>query len=120
MKILKLINLVLLILLSLASGVAKVMLTPQEVKFFGDAGFSDTLILLFGAAQLLGGFFSSCQNCANGAPLSWQQLLASLPCLLSISALSPSPSSQPCPFSWRYWLLKPVGDGLGEWVRKGS
>ena len=55
MKIVIMINLVLLTLLSLASGVAKVMLQPQEIAFFGGAGFSEAMIVVFGVAQLIGG-----------------------------------------------------------------
>ena len=53
METLKTVNLVLLILLSLAEGM--VMQMPEDMKFFQDAGFSDTLIILFGVAHLTGG-----------------------------------------------------------------
>ena len=62
MKILKKVNLVLLVLLSITSGTAKVMQMPQEVKFFGDAGFSDTSIILFGVMHLVGGILLVLQN----------------------------------------------------------
>lgn len=54
MKLAGTILLVLLILLSIASGFAKVMLMPQELEFFGAAGMSDLGIRLFGAAQSAG------------------------------------------------------------------
>lgn len=55
MKILKKVNLVLLTLLSVTSGIAKIMQLPQEIQFFGDAGFGETPVILFGVAQLAGG-----------------------------------------------------------------
>ena len=54
---LTLVNLVLLTLLSATSGIAKIMLLPQEVEFFGSAGFTQTSLMLFGVAQLTGGIF---------------------------------------------------------------
>jgi len=53
METLKTVNLVLLILLSITAGV--VMQMPEDMKFFQDAGFSGTLIILFGVAHLTGG-----------------------------------------------------------------
>ena len=53
METLKTVNLVLLILLSITAGM--VMQMPEDMKFFQDAGFSDTLIIFFGAAHLTGG-----------------------------------------------------------------
>jgi len=41
-------------LLSVASGGAKVMLMPQELEFFGSIGLSHLGIILFGACQLGG------------------------------------------------------------------
>ncbi len=55
MKIFKIIILVLLILLGISSGTAKIMLIPGEMEFFQGAGFSKTLIVLFGITQLIGG-----------------------------------------------------------------
>jgi hypothetical protein len=55
MKILIKLNLVVLVLLSLSSGVTKILLMPQEVEFFGGGGFSSTWIVVYGAAQLVGG-----------------------------------------------------------------
>lgn len=55
MKIVNKINLILLTLLGLTSGVAKLMQLPDEVKFFLAAGFSLNLLLLLGASQLVGG-----------------------------------------------------------------
>ena len=55
MRILKIIILSVLVVLSVASGVAKIMLQPQELAFFGGAGFSEAMIIAFGLAQLVGG-----------------------------------------------------------------
>jgi len=55
MKSVLLVVLALLILLSLASGGAKIALLPQEVAFFGGAGFSDTALRIYGSFQLIAG-----------------------------------------------------------------
>lgn len=55
MDIIKRVNWILLILLGISSGIAKLMLPPNEVEFFGAAGFSDALILVFGACHIAGG-----------------------------------------------------------------
>ena len=55
MKIVFNIVLVVLVLLALLSGAAKVALTPQEVSFFGQYGFTSPLIIAFGVVQLVGG-----------------------------------------------------------------
>ena len=55
MKVLSAIILVLLILLAVASGAAKIALMQQEVEFFGKYGFSSSILIAFGIAQLLGG-----------------------------------------------------------------
>lgn len=55
MKFIWTIVVILLALLAIASGVAKVMLMPQEVDFFGAYGVSNTALMVFGAAQIAGG-----------------------------------------------------------------
>lgn len=55
MKIITPIVLALMVLLAFASGVTKIMLMPQEIEFYRPAGFSDTLLMLFGALQVLSG-----------------------------------------------------------------
>lgn len=55
MKTLGMINLVLLTLLSIYSGIAKISLLPNEMEFFQGAGFTENILILYGAAQLLGG-----------------------------------------------------------------
>jgi len=47
--------LALVILLAVSSGVTKLMLMPQDVEFFGKYGFTNTLLMAFGALQILGG-----------------------------------------------------------------
>lgn len=55
MKIVFAVILTLLTLLAISSGITKVMLLPQDVDFFGRYGFSNPIIIAFGAAQLIGG-----------------------------------------------------------------
>jgi peptidoglycan/LPS O-acetylase OafA/YrhL len=47
--------LVILTLLAVLSGATKIALMPQDVEFFGRYGFSGTMVIAFGAAQLVGG-----------------------------------------------------------------
>lgn len=53
MRIFKLILLVLLVLMSLAAGVAKIMQTPQELAFFEAVGVSPNLLIPFGLLQVI-------------------------------------------------------------------
>ena len=55
MKVLSIIVLVILVLLAVASGVAKILLVPQDVAFFGKYGFSNAMLIGFGITQLAGG-----------------------------------------------------------------
>ena len=55
MKLLQIVLLGVLILLSVSSGIIKIILMPQEVEFFGGAGFSNLLIVVYGATQIIGG-----------------------------------------------------------------
>jgi len=55
MKIASTIVLVILILLATSSGVTKVMLMEQEVNFFGQYGFSNWMLIVFGLTQVAGG-----------------------------------------------------------------
>lgn len=55
MKIAFSILLVVLTALAVASGIAKIALTPNDVEFFGKYGFSDPVLIAFGAVQLAGG-----------------------------------------------------------------
>lgn len=55
MKILTMLLLVIIALLSIAAGVAKVMGLPQEVQFLEGFGLNSMLIVLYGLAQIVGG-----------------------------------------------------------------
>ena len=44
-----------LVFLAVSSGVTKVMLMPQDVEFFGKYGFTNPMLVLFGAIQVIGG-----------------------------------------------------------------
>ncbi|MBL4661056.1 MAG: hypothetical protein JKY19_11930 [Alcanivoracaceae bacterium] len=55
MKIANTIILVLLTLLGISAGVAKLMQMPQEVEFLNNAGLNNTAIILFGVLQVVGG-----------------------------------------------------------------
>ena len=46
---------VIVTVLSIAAGAAKVMQTPQEMEFLQGAGLSETLIMVFGLVQTVGG-----------------------------------------------------------------
>ena len=55
MKIAITIVAILIGLLSIAAGAAKLALVPEEVAFLGQFGFGTVLIVLFGVIQVLGG-----------------------------------------------------------------
>lgn len=57
MKVISILILAILVLLAAASGIAKILLSQQDVDFFGKYGFSDPILIGFGLAQLLGGLF---------------------------------------------------------------
>ncbi|MEM7369141.1 MAG: DoxX family protein [Bacteroidota bacterium] len=47
--------LIILILLSIATAVTKLIQMPEEMELFRHAGFSDSMTILFGIIQLVGG-----------------------------------------------------------------
>lgn len=55
MKVGSTIILVLLVFLAISSGIAKIALMQQEVNSFGKYGFSNPILIAFGATQLIGG-----------------------------------------------------------------
>lgn len=55
MKLTSRIILVLLMFLAISSGVTKIALMQQDVDFFGKYGFSNPILIAFGAMQLIGG-----------------------------------------------------------------
>ena len=48
--------LVVLVFLAVSSGGRKIILMQQDVEFFGNYGFDVPLLIIFGVAQLVGGF----------------------------------------------------------------
>lgn len=55
MKIFFNVILVFLVFLAVSSGITKVMLMPREVEFFGQYGFTNTILVIYGAIQILSG-----------------------------------------------------------------
>jgi hypothetical protein len=55
MRIASILILVLLIFLSILSGVTKIALMSEDVEFFGRYGFSNPMLIAFGSIQLIGG-----------------------------------------------------------------
>lgn len=55
MKIFFNVVLVILIFLAVSSGITKIILMQQDVEFFAKYGFTSTMLIVFGASQLIGG-----------------------------------------------------------------
>lgn len=55
MKVPQIVTLAVLVFLAVSSGVTKIMLVPQDVMFFGEYGFTNPLLVIFGAVQVVGG-----------------------------------------------------------------
>lgn len=55
MKYIPIVILAILVFLAVSSGVTKIALMQQDVEFFGKYGFTDPLLMLFGATQVIGG-----------------------------------------------------------------
>lgn len=55
MKIVWTVVLVILALLAISSGITKILLLQQDVDFFGKYGFSNPILIAYGAVQLVGG-----------------------------------------------------------------
>ena len=55
MKIFLIVVLVVLVFLAISSGVTKVLLMEQDVNFFGKYGFTKSILVGFGIAQIIGG-----------------------------------------------------------------
>ncbi len=47
--------LVILTFLAISSGITKVLLMQRDVEFFSQYGFSNTLLIIYGSVQLIGG-----------------------------------------------------------------
>ena len=69
---------VILVLMSLAAGAAKVMRVPDEVQFFSDAGLGLGVVVIFGIFQILGALMLALpQSRPAGAVMVCVGLLAS-------------------------------------------
>ena len=55
MNVLLKLNLVILVILATSSGVTKIILMQQDVDFFGQYGFTNPILIAYGATQLTGG-----------------------------------------------------------------
>lgn len=55
MKVAYTIILVILTFLAVSSGITKVLLMQRDVDFFGQYGFSNMLLFIYGTVQLIGG-----------------------------------------------------------------
>ncbi len=49
---------IIIALLSIAAGMAKVTQTPQEIQFLNGLGLNNTMILAFGLLQVIGGMLT--------------------------------------------------------------
>ena len=58
MKLALNILLIILVLMSLAAGAAKLLQVPQEAQFFADAGLGTGVMMALGALQILGAALS--------------------------------------------------------------
>ena len=78
MKIVLNLVVAILVLLAASSGVAKIMLMPQEVGFFGEFGFTNPVLIVFGVVQLIGSILLA-------IPMSriWGSLLVAVTFLVS-------------------------------------
>ena len=55
MRILLNIIVCILVFLAVSSGITKIMLMQRDVEFFGQYGFTNLLLIAYGAVQLIGG-----------------------------------------------------------------
>ena len=55
MKIINIVLVALMALLSVVAGLAKVMQVPEEMAFLSGLGLDNTMILIFGITQVVGG-----------------------------------------------------------------
>ena len=74
-KIADTIILVVLTFLAISSGITKVMLMPRDVDFFGQYGFSGTILVIYGTVQLIGGFLLPFSKTAFFLPFKAGSLL---------------------------------------------
>jgi len=75
--------LAILTFLAVSSGLTKIVLMQQEVEFFGRYGFSNPLLIAFGAVQLIGGILLPFRKTRfTGAAIVASTFLVSLAILL--------------------------------------
>jgi len=75
--------LAILTFLAVSSGLTKIILMQQEVDFFGRYGFSNPLLIAFGAVQLIGGILLPFRKTRfTGAAIVASTFLVSLAILL--------------------------------------
>lgn len=55
MKVVHIVIVAILVFLAVSSGIAKILLMPQDAIFFGKYGFTAPLLVGFGVAQVIGG-----------------------------------------------------------------
>ena len=55
MKIVFTVILAVLVFLAVSSGITKIVLMQQDVDFFGKYGFTNPILIAYGAVQLIGG-----------------------------------------------------------------
>ncbi len=78
-----LILLTILTFLAVSAGMTKIVLMQQDVEFFGRYGFSNPMLIAFGAVQLIGGILLPFKKTRfTGAAIVASTFLASLVILL--------------------------------------
>ncbi len=55
MKMFLKVILTILVFLAISAGFTKIILMPRDVKFFGAYGFTNPMLIAYGAAQFIGG-----------------------------------------------------------------
>ena len=60
MRWLKTMTIVIIVLLSIAAGIPKVMQMPQELEFLQAIGFGPIVVSLLGVVQIVGGLLLAC------------------------------------------------------------
>lgn len=83
MKIAFAVLLTVLTFLAVSSGITKIVLMQQDVDFFGQYGFSNPMLIAFGATQLIGGILLPFKKTRfTGAAIVASTFLVSLAILL--------------------------------------
>ena len=82
---LQLVNLALVVLLSIAAGVAKILQVPDEVAFFAQFGLGNKVLVAFGALQIIAGLLLMTGKLRKPAALLAAVLLATSAIMLLAS-----------------------------------